>query len=78
MKNMVTGVKGDVRCTFGDEFDEEQFWNNDIPVLSQFLVWAEYFGIETHLPELIYQLSTMVNTREIFDLELFTEGVLHD
>lgn len=75
MKNMVTGEKGDVRCTFGEEFDEEQFWENDIPVLTQFLSWADYFGIETHLTELIYQLTQMVQTREISDLELFTEGV---
>lgn len=51
MKKVVDGELG-ILCDFGP-FDEEQFHNNDIPVLKRMKDWADYFEIDTWLPDII-------------------------
>lgn len=52
---------GKVLCTMDDSFSEQQFWQNDLYCLDSMNNWAEYFGIPTHLPEIIHYLKEQVN-----------------
>lgn len=63
MTNVVTGDKG-VLCDFS-EFDETQFYDNDVPVLVQMIAWADYLGIETHLPTILEALKSAVLQRHL-------------
>ncbi len=57
---VVDGIKGDLLCTFSDQFSLKQFEGNDLPVLRRMLTWANYLGIKTYLPEIIHQAIVSV------------------
>ena len=60
MTRVFDGCKGAI-CEFG-KFSEEQFWNNDLPVLEQLKDWADYLGIDSHLERIIYALTRCVRS----------------
>lgn len=64
--NMIRSVDGGrgAICDFSD-FSEEQFMKTDLAILRGMVKWAEWFGIETWLPEMIDLLTNAYQAGDI-------------
>jgi hypothetical protein len=64
--NMIKSTDGEhgVLCDFS-QFDQTQFEQNDLPVLQRMQQWADYLGIDTHLPKIIKAVQVCVQQKQL-------------